>query len=904
MGQLQDVSMIVFEKIGVLASRFLFFQKFIIRKSGMFDEGFYLSQIPQSIPRYKLLDHFLKIGCEQGLKPNADFDPAFYCEMYADVKRSKLNPFCHYVMYGAEEGRFYNRKVHRISTVSHDLRDLAIDFDQNFYLKAYPDISELKLDPWYHFIHWGLDEGRLAHEPKITKNQLDKFDSCKKTVIIVSHEASRSGAPILSLNLITTLKKKYNVISLTLSGGKLSENLRQASDLSLIYEKRTTSLLKIKEDVREIQGFLTIEYAIVNSVVSASIIPYLSALFIPTICLIHEFSTYIDKFGDMVEAIKWADETVFSANIVLENAIERNACLKGYSGTILPQGRSIIPPKLSRVKGEDDRSFQHCFKPEKINGGTVIILGVGGVELRKGCDLFIHTAAKVIEMQPNNVFHFVWVGPGYDPDNDIEYSVFLKDQIKRSGADDYISFVGELSELESAYLMSDVFFLSSRLDPLPNVAIDSMIKGLPVVCFENTSGIADILLENGLRSECVATYLDIESAAAKLKALIDDKDYRDRVGSRLSEIGSTMFNMEEYANKLDSIALTKVKEKEKEKHEYEYLLSHNAIDLSFFSPDEVSEQEAACTYIRTWRNKIGCRKPFSGFHPGIYEEGNFKDQTCKNALVDFLENGKRKGPWNYDVLVPRVIVGKKNISLKVAIHIHAFYDDLFIELYDRIKKIEFELDLLISVPATGISNTTKELLRDYKKGKVIIETVPNRGRDIGPLITKFGSLIIENYDIIGHLYTKKSADVRSSEAMNKWNDFLLENLLGGMHDMVSVILEEFQKDPLLGLVYPDDPNIFGWSDNKKIVDGLADLFKMTNLPDDHFNFPVGNMFWARTKAIRLLLEHQFTWDDYPAEPLACDCDSTLLHAIERILPSLVLKAGYKQKVTYVPGVTR
>ena len=85
----------------------------------------------------------------------------------------------------------------------------------------------------------------------------------------------------------------------------------------------------------------------------------------------------------MVEAIKWADETVFSANIVLENAIERNACLKGYSGTILPQGRSIIPPKLSRVKGEDDRSFQHCFKPEKINGGTVIILGVGGVELRK-----------------------------------------------------------------------------------------------------------------------------------------------------------------------------------------------------------------------------------------------------------------------------------------------------------------------------------------------------------------------------------------------------------------------------------------------------------------------------------------------------------------------------------------
>jgi hypothetical protein len=40
---------------------------------------------------------------------------------------------------------------------------------------------------------------------------------------------------------------------------------------------------------------------------------------------------------------------------------------------------------------------------------------------------------------------------------------------------------------------ADLFLLSSRLDPLPNVAIDELTMGLPVLCFEKTSGIADFM---------------------------------------------------------------------------------------------------------------------------------------------------------------------------------------------------------------------------------------------------------------------------------------------------------------------------------------------------------------------------------------------------------------------------
>src|SRR5688500_13924330 len=45
------------------------------------------------------------------------------------------------------------------------------------------------------------------------------FDASKSTILVVSHEASQTGAPILSLNLVQNLQKKYNVISFLLGDG-------------------------------------------------------------------------------------------------------------------------------------------------------------------------------------------------------------------------------------------------------------------------------------------------------------------------------------------------------------------------------------------------------------------------------------------------------------------------------------------------------------------------------------------------------------------------------------------------------------------------------------------------------------------------------------------------------------
>ena len=130
----------------------------------------------------------------------------------------------------------------------------------------------------------------------------------------------------------------------------------------------------------------------------------------------------------------------------------------------------------------------------------------------------------------------------------------------------------------------------------------------------------------------------------------------------------------------------------------------------------------------------------------------------------------------------------------------------------------------------------------------------------------------------------------------------MENLLGHKHPMMDIILAKMASDPSIGMVYPDDPNILGWSKNHDLGMKLAARLGMRSPSATEFSFPVGTMFWSRGSAIRRLFEMGLEWKDYPPEPIPTD--GTILHALERLLPFLVEDSGYRCLLTNVPGVTR
>ena len=781
-------------------------------------------------------------------------------------------------------------------------------FDPDFYLKLYPDVARSGLSPLDHYLNFGHNEGRLGSPPSPDiHGYLTNPRSNKPAALVVSHEASRTGAPILALNIARHLRKTHSVIALLLGGGDLVDDFKEACDVVVgpLVEPRhpqITGAVIHKLFVESPPAF-----AIVNSIESRVVLPSLAKLFVPTVCLVHEFAAYTRPLDAFSDAVFWASEVIFPANLVRDSAMEACPALHERETVVLPQGRSIPPkPQYSEAEYESEaRRVRDIIRPDTLPPNAVVVLGAGFVQSRKGVDLFLACAARVAAMQPNNPFYFVWAGHGYDPEYDTGYSVYLRDQFHRANLENVVCFAGEFPHIELAYELSDVLFLSSRLDPLPNVVIDAAHYRLPVVCFDRSTGIADILTENGLDAPCVAPYLDVEQAAQRLVALIDSNELRRDVGETFHRIGEKVFDMESYVATLVKIATRCRAAEALEREDCALLERTDDLRVDFLRPPGAADSgraEVIRSFVRSWARGVNLRKPLPGFHPGIYQEHRGITLGTRNPLADYIDNGRPIGPWNCEVIDPTTPALTSGSRLKVALHIHAYYSDLVSDVVRRLQDQPMDLDVFISAPSRAAGEEIRAIVRATFEAGVEVRVVPNRGRDIGPLLTEFGGLFLDSYDVIGHVHTKKTADLKDPEIGRVWGDFLLENLLGGQHSMAAKILSVMEADEGLGLVFPDDPHVWGWTDNRSIAEGLAAALDLGELPERYFWFPVGTMFWARTQALKPLWAKPWRWEDYPEEPLPYD--GTLLHALERLLPFVVEKMGYRIALTNVPGISR
>jgi hypothetical protein len=85
---------------------------FLIKQSGLFDEGYYCLQYPD-IRRADVdpLWHFVNSGWRENRNPNPSFVTNYYIAMNPDVLKSRVNPLVHYVLFGKDEGRLTNSKT-------------------------------------------------------------------------------------------------------------------------------------------------------------------------------------------------------------------------------------------------------------------------------------------------------------------------------------------------------------------------------------------------------------------------------------------------------------------------------------------------------------------------------------------------------------------------------------------------------------------------------------------------------------------------------------------------------------------------------------------------------------------------------------------------------------------------
>lgn len=107
------------------------------------------------------------------------FDPYFYLQTYPDIRAAGLEPYEHWLQYGASENRWPNRyfntawyrATYGLPASVNPLTDYhnggwqagrnpSAGFSTTAYHAVYPDTAAL--DPLWHYLRWGYGEGRLS----------------------------------------------------------------------------------------------------------------------------------------------------------------------------------------------------------------------------------------------------------------------------------------------------------------------------------------------------------------------------------------------------------------------------------------------------------------------------------------------------------------------------------------------------------------------------------------------------------------------------------------------------------------------------------------------------------------------------------------------------------------------
>jgi len=245
--------------------------------------------------------------------------------------------------------------------------------------------------------------------------------------------------------------------------------------------------------------------------------------------------------------------------------------------------------------------------------------------------------------------------------------------------------------------------------------------------------------------------------------------------------------------------------------------------------------------------------------------------------------------------LPLVKTPVKNVELKIAVVIHAFYIDVLEDIISSIDHISPRPDLFISVAEDADVKEIEQFLKGRGYLNVVITPVQNRGRDVAPFLAEFAEPL-KAYDLCCKIHGKKS--LYGGSEQTDWRNHLYHNLLGSK-EIVDDILSAFVEDEKLGLLFSDNYGMipywgYSWLTNKGVVGGLLQRLKLQELSpilnQTYIDYPAGTMFWFRPQAIVQILDSGIGYEDFPEEPIGND--GTIAHGLERLFGYVTRLNGY------------
>lgn len=388
----------------------------------LFDREFYKEQYLKNCDKdIDLVEHYVNKGWKLGYSPSFKFNNDAYLYIHQDLIKSDVSPIYNFLKNKGKESYF---------RINFDpVTDAAL---------VYPKLFQSN------------------HKSELESETTESSKALNKNILIVSHELSNTGAPMVMVELVVALKELgYNVVVLCPEDGPIREKLDNIK-VQVIVDKYFSMKLHLQRKV--LLDFLS-QFSVVwfNTLVHADCTQYLPKS-VKSICWIHEADAFFDNPPYDLEALRNLDELLSVSNYVKERLLKHIE----IKSDVFYYGLDF-----NKFKG----------KPTVTDNDKLTFLSVGSYYYRKGMDIFL----SYIDSLPQDLkskCRFVIVGKN---GNTLEFD---KEQLNRNPE---LVILGELPHDKTLeqILNCDVLVCLSRDDPLPTVITEATIYGKAVMCSEN-----------------------------------------------------------------------------------------------------------------------------------------------------------------------------------------------------------------------------------------------------------------------------------------------------------------------------------------------------------------------------------------------------------------------------------
>jgi glycosyltransferase involved in cell wall biosynthesis len=353
------------------------------------------------------------------------------------------------------------------------------------------------------------------------------------SVLFVSHDATRSGAPTNLLHFLRWFKANGNrPFSVLLGGGgdlivdfeEVADTWSMASShwhpysrwtqLSIALGLGKWSRLAEATAARKFAAKSAPALIYTNSIASARIIEML-APDVPILTHVHELEFQFQGFRSTALSSLVAQTRQFIAcsNAVRDNLIRMHRVAREQIETVY----EAVP--VNDIRAE--RSREQVFQELRIPRDALLIAAGGTLSWLKGTDLFIHLARAVC--QRHSRAYFVWIGGG--PPRDLAQ---FEHDVGLGGLTEKMRLTGATAKPADYLSAADVFVLMSREDSYPLVCLEAAALKKPIICFAGSGGAPEFV-----EGECgfVVPYLDTIAMAERVVFLLDSPSCRIAMGS-------------------------------------------------------------------------------------------------------------------------------------------------------------------------------------------------------------------------------------------------------------------------------------------------------------------------------------------------------------------------------------